>query len=192
MEEKRKGFSGFILLGIKCLDWLADVVEAMKAQRKEDFAITFRDEVKVLKVRIGSNKASCFLEVAIFVKGGRKGVIRLPEGRGGWGWQRFVDELRVLVEQLVEEELPMVPAGNAGEVGSSPSLADHAVNAREVGRTSCTKSSVLEAQAPMSNVESSLRSWWPLPELEVLRSLATDFWRRSGWRSTESFSSGWA
>jgi hypothetical protein len=27
LEEKRKGFSGFISLGIKCSDWLADAVE---------------------------------------------------------------------------------------------------------------------------------------------------------------------
>jgi hypothetical protein len=86
LEEKRKGLGGFILLGIKCSDWLAIVVEkATEAQRKEDFARTFWDEVRVLKVCMGSNKAGCFLEVAVFVEGGRKGVIRLPEGRGGWG-----------------------------------------------------------------------------------------------------------
>ena len=49
--------------------------------------------MRVLKVCVVSNKAGCFLEVAIFVEGGRKGVIRLLEGHGGWGWQRFVDEL---------------------------------------------------------------------------------------------------
>jgi hypothetical protein len=27
LEEKRKGFGGFISLGIQCLDWLADTVE---------------------------------------------------------------------------------------------------------------------------------------------------------------------
>jgi hypothetical protein len=143
LEEKWKGFGGFILLGIKSSNWLADAVEeAMEAQRKEDFARTFRDEVRVLKVRMGSNKAGCFLEVAVFVEGGQKGVIRLPEGRGGWGWQRFVDELRLMVAQLVEKELPVVPAVNVGEVGSEPSLVDPAGNA------SCTKSSVLEAPSP--------------------------------------------
>ena len=88
------------MLGIKCSDWLANAVEA---QRKEEFARTFQDEVRVLKVRMGSNKAGWFLEVAVFVEGGRKGVIRIPEGRKGWGWQRFVDELRLMVAQLVEE-----------------------------------------------------------------------------------------
>jgi hypothetical protein len=45
-----------------------------------------RDGERVLKVRLGCNKAGCFLEVAVFVEGSRKGVIRIPEGRGGWGW----------------------------------------------------------------------------------------------------------
>ena len=39
----------------------------------------------MVKVRMGSNKAGYFLEAAVFVEGARKGVIRLPEGRGGWG-----------------------------------------------------------------------------------------------------------
>ena len=73
LEEKRKGFGGFIFLGIKCSVWLVDMVEAaLEAQRKEDFARSFRDEVRVLKVRLGSNKAVCFLEVAVFIEGGWK------------------------------------------------------------------------------------------------------------------------
>jgi hypothetical protein len=75
------------LLGVKASVWLADTVEeALKTQRREDFAGSFCDEVRVLKVRMSRNRAGCFLEAAVFVKGGRKGVIRLPEGRGGWGW----------------------------------------------------------------------------------------------------------
>jgi hypothetical protein len=70
------------------------VEEALESQRKEDFARSFQDEVRFLKVRMGSNRAGCFLEVAIFVEGGWKGVIRLPEGHRGWGWRRFMDELR--------------------------------------------------------------------------------------------------
>jgi hypothetical protein len=135
----------------------------MEAQRKEDFARTFRDEVRVLKVRMGSNKAGYFLEVAVFVEGGRKGVIRLPKGRRGWGWQRFVDELRLLVAQLVEKELPVVTAANAGEVVTAPSSADPAVN------TSSTKLPVREAQS--SVLEASL----PDLSLVALRSLANDF-----------------
>jgi hypothetical protein len=86
LEEKRKGFGGFISLGIKCSDWLADAVEeALETQRKEVFARSFNDEVRVVKIRMGSNIAGYFLEAAVFVEGARKGVIRLPEGRRGWG-----------------------------------------------------------------------------------------------------------
>jgi hypothetical protein len=71
---------------------------------------------------MGSNKAGCFLEAAVFVEGGRKGVIRLLEGRQGWGWQRFVEELQLLIAQLRAKVLQAVLAVNAG--GSLPSHAD--------------------------------------------------------------------
>jgi hypothetical protein len=123
LEEKRKGFGGFLSLRIKCSDWLADAVEeAVKFQRKEEFARSFRGKVRVLKIRIGSNKAGCFLEVAVFVEGGQKGVIRISEGRGGWSWQRFVDELRSLITQLVA--LPEGFVVNAGVGVSAPSFVD--------------------------------------------------------------------
>jgi hypothetical protein len=125
LEEKRKGFGGFISLVIKCLDWLADTVEeALESQRNEVFARSFHDEVRVLKVQMGSNKAGCFLEVAVFVEGGQKGVIRLLEGRKGWGWQRFVEDLRLLIAQLVAKVLPAIPAVNVRVVGSPHSYAD--------------------------------------------------------------------
>jgi hypothetical protein len=74
LEEKRKGFSGFISLGIKFLEWLAVVVEeALGTQRKEDFARSFCDEVRVVKIQMGSNKAGYFLEAAVFIEGARKG-----------------------------------------------------------------------------------------------------------------------
>jgi hypothetical protein len=150
LKEKRKGFGGFIFLGIKCSDWLADTVEeALEAQKKEEFARSFRDEVRVLNVRMGSNKAGCFLEVAVFVKGGRKGVIRIPEGRGGWGWQRFVDELRTLLAHLVEKVLPAVV--NAGEVDSSPSFVE------VVAPPGGVKPPLMEAQAPVTDLGSHLR-----------------------------------
>jgi hypothetical protein len=99
LEEKRKGYGGFILLGIKCSGWLADVVEAaIEAQKKDGFARSFRDEMRALKVRTGSNKAGCFIEAAVFVEGNRKGVVRLPEGRGGWAgngsWMNYKTYLR--------------------------------------------------------------------------------------------------
>jgi hypothetical protein len=73
---------------------------------------------------MGSNKVGCFLEAAVFVKGGWKWVNRLPKGRGGWGWQIFVDELRLLLVHLSAKVLLVAPNVNAGVVGSRPSFAD--------------------------------------------------------------------
>jgi hypothetical protein len=87
LEERQKGFGGSISLGIQCSDWLADTVEeALMSQGKEDFNKSFweEEEEEVLMVRKGSNKASQFLEEAVFVEGSWKGIIWLPEGRGGW------------------------------------------------------------------------------------------------------------
>jgi hypothetical protein len=123
LEERRKGFNGFILLGVKASVWLADTVEeASETQKREDFARSLCDEVRVLKVRMGRNRAGSFLEAAVFVEGGRKGVIRLPEGRGGWGWRRFAEELRSLTAHL-DAKVPLAVAC-AGEEGSQPSLAE--------------------------------------------------------------------
>jgi hypothetical protein len=109
LEEKRKGFRGFISLGIKCSEWFVFAMEeALETQRKEEFARSFHDEVRVVKIRMGSNKAGFFLEAAVFVEGAQKGVIRLPEGRGGWGWKRFVDELRLMIAQLAVKAVPVV------------------------------------------------------------------------------------
>jgi hypothetical protein len=174
LEEKRKGFSGFISLGIKCSDWHTDAVEeALGTQRKEDFARSFRDELRVVKVRMGSNKARYFLEAAVFVEGNRKGVIRLPEGRSGWGWQRFVDELRLLMAQLVAKVSPAVPVVNAEVVGSPPTFADVLI-----APPGGLKSSFGETQAPME-VSTGLGSVLSMGGgsflAEALRSLAVEF-----------------
>jgi hypothetical protein len=177
LEEKRKGFGGFILLGIKCSGWLADTVEeVMEAQLKEGFTRMHQDEVRVLKVRLGSNKAGCFLELAVFVEGGRKGVIWIPEGRGGWGWQRFVDELWFLVVQLAERVMPVVPAINVEEVGKMQSFEDPAVKAGEVACASSSKSPVKE-QATIMIAGSNLGLQWPSLDcaMEAVRSLVRDF-----------------
>jgi hypothetical protein len=56
MEEKRKRFGGFILLGGKGSVWLADVVEEALWVPKKEFARSFSDKVRVLKIRMGSNR----------------------------------------------------------------------------------------------------------------------------------------
>lgn len=85
LEERRKGFGRSISLGIRCSDWLADTMEeALMSQGKEGFNKSFREKEEVLMtVCKGSNKATQFLEAAVFVEGGRKGIIWLPEGHGG-------------------------------------------------------------------------------------------------------------
>ena len=115
---------------------------------------------------MGSNKAGCFLKVAVFVEGSRKGVIRIPEGHGGWGWQRFVDELQSLDAHLMETALSEVSVANAEEVGRSPSTAD--VVAVPPGGL---KSPVLEAQAQHRR---------PSPDysLEAMKSLVMEFLAR--------------
>lgn len=83
LEERRNGFGGSIILGFRYADWLADTVEeALLAQGTEDFAKSFYEEVEVMRVSKGSNKAGSFLEVALFVEGNRKRTIWLPKGRG--------------------------------------------------------------------------------------------------------------
>jgi hypothetical protein len=109
LEERRKGFCGFISLGLQCSAWLMAIVEeALKATVKEDFVKYFREDVKALMVRGSGNKVCRFLEVVSYAEGGRKGAIWLPEGREGWGWFRVVGELRQLLDFLEAKEWPPV------------------------------------------------------------------------------------
>jgi hypothetical protein len=170
LEEKRKGFGGFISLGIQCLDWLADTVEEAIVG-KRDFAKSFRDEVRVLKVCKGSNKAGCFLEVAVFFEGGWKGVIRLSKGDGGWGWRRFVDELRHLLVLFVAKDSSTVPVVISGVDGTPPAFAV-VLTASPGG----LMPSSVEAQTPVGSKQG--RSF-PLgggaSTLEVLRNMVKKF-----------------
>jgi hypothetical protein len=96
LEERRKKFFGYILVSPQCSAWLIDTVEAA-CLAKENIAKYFREGDKALMVHGGDNKAGRFLEVAVFAEGGRKGGLWLPEGRNGRGWQRFAEELRILL-----------------------------------------------------------------------------------------------
>ena len=93
--------------------------EALISQGNGDFDKSFWEEVKVLMVRKGSNKAVRFLEVAVFVEGGRKGIIWLLEGRGGWGWRCFVSELRHLLGLIVAKDRQVVSGVSSGSGGRS-------------------------------------------------------------------------
>jgi hypothetical protein len=95
LEEKRKGFTGSFSLSLQCSNWPADMVEeVLKSQGTEVFNKLFQENEMILKIHKGCNKAGRFLVAEAFVEGGRKGAIWLPEGCEGWGWRRFVDELR--------------------------------------------------------------------------------------------------
>jgi hypothetical protein len=100
LEERRKGFYGFIVLGLQGSTWLlASLEEALKVSAKE-FVKYFREDVNVLIVRGGENKSGHYLEVEVFAEGGRKGAIWLPEGREGWGWARVAGVLRKMINFL--------------------------------------------------------------------------------------------
>jgi hypothetical protein len=104
LEERRKGFSGYIFVSNQCVSWLLETVEAaVLSQAKEEIAKSFREGDKVTMVHGGGNKAGIFLEVSVYAEGGRKGVIWLPEGRFGRGWRRFAGELRQLVAGQIKK-----------------------------------------------------------------------------------------
>jgi hypothetical protein len=104
LEERRKGFVGYIFASIQCSSWLMDMVEAViQSQVKEEIAKSYRGgDDKAMMVHGGGNKAGRFLEVLILAESGHKGVIWLLEGRFGRGWRRFVSELQLLLEAQVK------------------------------------------------------------------------------------------
>jgi hypothetical protein len=67
---------------------------------EQEIVKSFREGSKILIARRGGNKDGRFLEVSSFGLGGWKGFIVIPEGRGGWGWIKFSDELRKVVDFL--------------------------------------------------------------------------------------------
>jgi len=60
----------------------------------QEFIKSFREGLKVLIARRGGNKDGRFLEAAAYGLGSRRGIMLIPEGRGGWGWHKFFGELR--------------------------------------------------------------------------------------------------
>jgi hypothetical protein len=116
LEERRKGFAGFIFLGLQCSAWLlVTVEEALKEPVKKDFVKSYRKDVKALMVREGGNKAGRNLEVAAFAEGGCKGVIWLPKGREGWGWSWVVGELRKMLTFLGSKARLLVSEASTSE-----------------------------------------------------------------------------
>jgi hypothetical protein len=87
--------------GLQCASWLAAMVEeASQSPVLEDFVQSYSKSRKSSSMRGGCNKAGRFLEVVAFVDDDWKGIIWIPEAHSGWGWRRFVVELRSLVAAL--------------------------------------------------------------------------------------------
>jgi hypothetical protein len=84
VEEKRKGFSRFVVLGLRCTTWLFSMVEEVLGNPGiEDFVKSFREGSKATITRKGEHRSGRFLEVAVYAVG----------GRDGWGWSCVSGEL---------------------------------------------------------------------------------------------------
>jgi hypothetical protein len=102
VEERKRNFSGLVLLGAQSIGWLFSTLESVLWFSGKDFVRSFREGSKVIIVRRGGNVAGRFLEVAAYVVGGLRGIIYIPEGCDGWGWSRFLVELGKVRDFLKE------------------------------------------------------------------------------------------
>jgi len=153
VEEKRKGFSGYVVLGLSCTAWLLSRVEEVLGNAGiEDFVKSFREGSKATITRRGENRSGRFLEVAVF-DGGRRGRILFPEGRDGRGWSRVSGELSKMLDFLENMCGPsssgVLPSGGKLGIGSGcPSFAAVVSLAATVSGT---------------RVETKMIGDWPLP-----------------------------
>jgi len=107
LEERRKGFYGFIFLGLQASVWLLSTAKEALKVLAIDFVKYFQEDIKVLMVQRVVNKSGRYLEVVVFAKGGQKEAIWLLEGRKGGGWARFAGELRKMTPFLGSKERMM-------------------------------------------------------------------------------------
>lgn len=136
LEERRRNFSGSVLLGAQSVGWLISMMESLLwYPREKDFVRSFREGSKVLIVRRGGNVASRFLEVAVYAVGGRRGIIYFPEGYEGRGWRKVVLELGKVSDFLKSPDgLGMSRVAStpvklrAGDVNEDPALSVHVVS----------------------------------------------------------------
>jgi hypothetical protein len=152
LEERRKGFYGFIALGHQGSAWLlASVEEALKVSAKE-FVKYFREDVKVLMVRGGENKSGCYLEVEVFAEGGRKAAIWLPEGREGWGWARVAGVLRKMINFLGPKDRTM-----GSEAFSLEGTQIRGVSSSQLGGSPPTYAAVVRGEVVSHGTHAGLR-----------------------------------
>lgn len=99
VEEKRKFYSGVVFLSNQCIEWLVSTMEVLRGGHGlSDSVKSFREGAKVTIVRIVGNINGRFVEAAVYGVGVRRGFLRIPEGRGGWGWLKFISELHKALE----------------------------------------------------------------------------------------------
>lgn len=104
LVERRKSYSGLVILSYQSLGWLASTMESLQwCPAEKEFIKSFREGSKVLIARRGGNAAGRFLEVAVYGVGGRRGIIYIPEGRDGRGWRTFVTVLDKISGFLKEQ-----------------------------------------------------------------------------------------
>jgi hypothetical protein len=102
VEEKRKDFSGEVLLSNQCTEWLVSMMELlMGSSRDSDFVKSLGRGQRCQSYKRGGNKNGQFVEAATYGVGERRGFLLVPEGRRGWGWLKFVGELQKAREFLV-------------------------------------------------------------------------------------------
>jgi hypothetical protein len=125
LEERRKGCCGIIFLGCQSSVWLLAIVEEALKVLVKDFVKYFQEDVKVLMVRGGENKSGRYLEVMVFIEGGRKGAIWLLESRKDGGWAQVACELRKMTSFLDSKDRLMgFESYTSNRLGGSSSRQD--------------------------------------------------------------------
>jgi hypothetical protein len=94
LVERRKGIFRVRMVGKYYVQWLKKVVEKMVFMAEDRaFTESSRDGNRAFFAQRGVNRVGCFLELAEYAVGGRKGLIIVLEGRDKRGWKMFVEEL---------------------------------------------------------------------------------------------------
>ncbi|GLT71106.1 hypothetical protein SLA2020_431470 [Shorea laevis] len=94
LVERRNGISRVMMVGKFCVEWLKKTVERMVLMDEDQpFTESSREGNRAFFAQRGANRAGCFLELAEYAVGGRRGLIIVPEGRDKRGWKRFAGEL---------------------------------------------------------------------------------------------------
>jgi hypothetical protein len=102
LVERRNEISRVMMVGKYCVEWLKKAMERMVLlDEDQPFTESSRDGNKAFFAQRGVNRAGCFLELAEYAMGGRKGLIIVPEGRDKRGWKRFAEELGKVLTTFV-------------------------------------------------------------------------------------------